>query len=117
MPYFERCRVFVSPLRYGAGMKGKIGQSMAFGLPVVTTAVGAEGIGLVDGENALISDDPRTFAEAVIRLYTDELLWAKISEESLKHIEKNFSREAAYRKIADFFNSIEQEEIQKISHS
>jgi polysaccharide pyruvyl transferase CsaB len=46
-PIFENSRVFVSPLRYGAGMKGKIGQSMGYGLPVVTTTIGAEGIGLV----------------------------------------------------------------------
>ena len=47
-PYFDRSRVFVCPLRYGAGMKGKLGQSMSHGLPAVTTTIGAEGMGLVD---------------------------------------------------------------------
>ena len=65
--YFDRARVFVSPLRAGAGMKGKIGMAMAFGLPVVTTSVGAEGMGLVDGTHALVADDPASFAEAVVR--------------------------------------------------
>ena len=52
--YFEKARIFVSPLRYGAGVKGKIGQSMAFGLPVVTTSIGAEGMYLEDGVSAMI---------------------------------------------------------------
>ena len=55
-PYFRSSRVFVAPLRYGSGMKGKIGQSMSYGLPVVTTSIGAEGIMLQDDETALIAD-------------------------------------------------------------
>ena len=106
MPYFENCRVFVSPLRYGAGMKGKIGHSMSYGLPVVTTSVGAEGIGLVDGENALIVDRPDDFADAIVRLYTEENLWNKISTKSIEHIEKNYSEEVISKKIAELFNSL-----------
>jgi glycosyltransferase involved in cell wall biosynthesis len=105
-PYFENCRVFVSPLRYGAGMKGKIGQSMAYGLPVVTTTIGAEGIGLIDGENALISDDPKEFAEATIRLYEDEKLWHKLSKKSMEHIDANYSRRAFAGRIERIFNEI-----------
>jgi len=91
VPYFSSHRVFISPLRYGAGMKGKIGQSMSLGLPLVTTAIGAEGMGLEDGRQALICDDPEGFADAVVRLYRDEELWRSISENGLAHIEKNFS--------------------------
>lgn len=105
-PYFNNCRVFVSPLRYGAGMKGKIGQSMSFGLPVVTTAVGAEGIGLINGENALVADHPGAFAAAVIRLYKDEVLWKKISQKSVEHIEKNYSYSALSNKIRDLFDGL-----------
>ncbi len=105
-PYFENCRVFVSPLRYGAGMKGKIGQSMAYGLPVVTTTIGAEGIGLVDGDNALIADTPQQFAEATIRLYTDEKLWSKLSRRSMEHIEKNYSKKAFGRRIERIFGDL-----------
>jgi len=86
-PFFESCRVFVAPLRYGAGMKGKIGQSMSYGLPLVTTTMGSEGMGLADGQNALIADSPGDFADAVTRLYTDEALWNRISVKSVSHIE------------------------------
>jgi glycosyltransferase involved in cell wall biosynthesis len=102
-PHFEQCRVFVSPLRYGAGMKGKIGQSMSFGLPVVTTALGAEGLLLVDGENALIVDGPEAFARAVIRLYTDERLWTRIAANSVAHIERHFSETEARRRLERIF--------------
>jgi glycosyltransferase involved in cell wall biosynthesis len=72
---FDSARVFAAPLRFGAGMKGKIVQSLAHALPVVTTLTGAEGIGLTHGCNALIREDARPFADAIVRLYTDRELW------------------------------------------
>lgn len=92
-PYFTKSRVFVSPLRYGAGVKGKIGQSLSYGLPVVTTHIGAEGMGLVDGENSLIADDVESFASKVIELYNDSGLWCRLSEGGRSLIEKRFSPE------------------------
>jgi len=89
--YFENCRVFVAPLRYGAGLKGKIGESMAHGLPVVTTSIGAEGMGLEHGENALIADEPGKFARCVMMLYANEELWNRLSKNSIKHIEGKYS--------------------------
>ena len=64
-PYFDRAKIFLSPLRYGAGMKGKIGHSMSAGLPVITTTVGAEGVGLDDGVNTIVRDDLQEFVTAV----------------------------------------------------
>lgn len=81
-PYFESARIFVAPLRYGAGLKGKIGQSLEFGLPVVTTSVGAEGFDFADGRDALIADEPAAFADAVKRLYADRMLWTRMSAAS-----------------------------------
>jgi len=82
--YFEKSRVFVAPLRFGAGMKGKIGQSLEFNLPIVTTDIGAEGMGLVDGRDVLIANDAETFAKKVLNLYTNEVLWNEISLNSHK---------------------------------
>ncbi len=97
-PYFELSRIFVAPLRYGAGMKGKIGQAMSLGLPVVTTQIGAEGMQLVDGTHALIADDASAFATAVVRLYNDEVLWMSLQGAAAAHIERNFS-DAAVQNI------------------
>lgn len=101
--YFNDCRVFVAPLRYGAGMKGKIGHSMSFGLPVVTTSIGAEGMSLIDGKHVLIADSPVTFASAVVRLYTDDLLWEEMSRNALLHIQTNFAKTVLQTKIAQIF--------------
>jgi glycosyltransferase involved in cell wall biosynthesis len=103
MPYLEGCRVFVAPLRYGAGIKGKIAQSMGFGLPVVTTSIGAEGMNLIDGEHVLIADSPAAFASAVVRLYTNDLLWEEMSQNALLHIKLNFSRAVVQTNLAQIF--------------
>jgi glycosyltransferase involved in cell wall biosynthesis len=98
--FFEASRVFVAPLRYGAGMKGKIGHAMSHGLPVVTTSLGAEGMHLVDGENALVADDPAAFAAAVVRLYRDELLWSRIAKDSVRHVQQHFSADVVRGALA-----------------
>jgi GT2 family glycosyltransferase len=79
---FDSARVFAAPLRFGAGMKGKIVQSLAHALPVVTTATGAEGIGLTHERNALIREDARPLADAIVRLYTDADLWNALARNS-----------------------------------
>jgi glycosyltransferase involved in cell wall biosynthesis len=84
VPYFDLAQIFVSPLRYGAGMKGKIGQSMSLGLPVVTTTIGAEGMFLENEKNALISDNPLEISENILRLGSDEELWTRLSMEGVK---------------------------------
>ncbi|MEI7690672.1 MAG: glycosyltransferase [bacterium] len=97
---FNRSKVFVSPLRYGAGFKGKIAKSLSRGLPVVSTSIGAEGMGLRNGINVFISDDPRQFAENTIKLYTDKKLWNKISSEALRHAKENYSEKNAKKKLS-----------------
>jgi GT2 family glycosyltransferase/glycosyltransferase involved in cell wall biosynthesis len=90
-PYLQKARVSIAPLRYGAGMKGKIGEAMAHGVPVVTTSVGAEGIGLVHGETAFIADTPAEFAQHVVKLYSDDGLWSIMSENARLFIKNNYS--------------------------
>lgn len=101
--WFEQSRVFVSPLRHGAGMKGKIGQSLSYGLPVVTTRIGAEGIGLTDEVDALIADDPLVFAQSVIRLYTDDALWHRMSAAGQALIERRYSKAAVAPMLLPLF--------------
>jgi glycosyltransferase involved in cell wall biosynthesis len=98
-PFFDSCRLSVAPLRYGAGIKGKMNQSLAYGLPVVATSQAAEGMFLVDGESVLLADDPRTFADSVIRLYRDEQLWNQLSQKGTEVIARHFSFTAAKRAI------------------
>jgi len=88
----EKSRILLAPLRFGAGVKGKITQSMAFGLPVVTTTIGAEGISK-DAEVILISDDIDDFVEKTVSLYNDEKKWDNISLNSKKLCNSLFSPE------------------------
>lgn len=85
-PYFLNHRLFVAPLRYGAGMKGKIGQSLSYGLPTITTTIGAEGMGLEHQKNVLIADHASAIAQAILQLYFDPELWQKLSHASLEAI-------------------------------
>ncbi len=100
-PWFERCRVSVAPLRYGAGVKGKVNQSMSHGVPCIATTVAAEGMELVAGQDVLIADDAKHFAAAVLDLYRDEELWKRLAENGLRNIERVFSVEAAERALAE----------------
>lgn len=81
-PYFRNARLFIGPLRYGAGVKGKIGQALAFGIPIVTTAVGAEGFDIRDGASGLLANDAEGFAAAIVELYYDRDRWERLSAAS-----------------------------------
>jgi len=91
--YLGGCLVAVAPLRFGSGMKGKIGDYLAAGVPTVTTSVGAEGMGLADGREVLVRDEPRDFAEAVSTLCRDESLWGSMGAAG-REWASGFSREA-----------------------
>ena len=104
-PFFDSVKLSVAPLRYGAGVKGKINQSMAFGVPVVATSLAIEGMGLVDGEDIVVADSPEAFAQAVIELYTSEQLWTSLSQNGLAKTEQLYSVEAARRRLEHLLGS------------
>jgi glycosyltransferase involved in cell wall biosynthesis len=79
-PHIDAARVAIAPLRFGAGVKGKVGEALAAGLPVVGTEIAFEGMDLEHGRHVLQADDPRAFADAVVRLHTDGRLWAALAE-------------------------------------
>ncbi len=85
VPYLDSHCVGIAPLRFGAGMKGKVGEALSAGLPMVTTSVGAEGMDLEDEKTAIITDSPEKFADAVVRLCTDPTLHRRLSEEGRAH--------------------------------
>lgn len=94
-PFMTDCRVALAPLRYGAGVKGKINLSMAHGQPVVATTCAVEGMHLRDGEDVLVADAPEAFAEAVLRLHGDAGLWRRLSENGVENVRRHFSFDAA----------------------
>lgn len=94
-PYLARVRISVVPLRYGAGTKGKLVQSLMAGTPVVSTSIGIEGLNLADGTHAMVADDPAAFAQGVDRLLRDARLWKRLQRGGRDHVERVHGREPA----------------------
>lgn len=103
-PYYRQFKLMLAPLRFGAGVKGKITQSLATGLPVITTSVGAEGIN-VNSENCMIADSPEDFVKKAVRVYSDEKLWSLLSKNGLK-VANEFSPEKARACLGSIISSI-----------
>ena len=100
-PVFTSARVSIAPLRYGAGVKGKVNLAMSYGVPVVATSVAVEGMHLADGVDVLVADHPQAFADEVVRAYTDETTWKRLSQAGVDNIRRHFARETAKRALAD----------------
>ncbi|GIZ08723.1 glycosyltransferase [Flavobacterium sp. UMI-01] len=100
--YFNSSKLFVAPLQFGAGIKGKIGQSLEFGLPLITTDIGAEGFDFGDFKTQMIADSPEDFSNKIISLYNDNDLWFKISEYS-SNILKPFSSKIVLENCMNLF--------------
>lgn len=102
-PCMDGMRVAVAPLRFGAGVKGKINMSMAHGQPVVATSCAAEGMHLSDGFDVLVADDARVFADAVLRLYQDETLWQTLADNGLDNVGRHFSLDSGREPVRRVF--------------
>ncbi len=94
-PFLDGCRLAVAPLRYGAGVKGKVNMSMSYGQPVVATPIAVEGMHLVAGEDVLVAQTPEDFADAVLRLHADEALWNSLSARGVANVERHFGFDSA----------------------
>jgi len=102
-PYMDGCRIAVAPLRYGAGVKGKVNLSMAHGQPVVATSCAIEGMHLADGDDVLVGDDEDAFAAQVVRLHSDAALWQRLSEAGLENVRRHFSLDSARDTVRRLF--------------
>jgi len=98
-PVFDACRVSVAPIRYGAGVKGKVTQSLAWGVPAVATPVAAEGTEMIDGVHLMIASDPATFARRVIDVYENEELWTRLSIAGRREVEASLGYDAIRAKV------------------
>ena len=96
-PYLEETAVFIVPLLSGAGMRVKILDAWCWGLPVVSTTVGAEGLRIQEGDNLLLADDPNSFSESVLRITTDTRLARRLSEGGRATVETHYDWKTAYK--------------------
>lgn len=99
---YRTCRLVVVPLRYGAGVKGKVVEAIYNGAPIVTTSVGSEGIPGVE-DVLLVEDQPEAFADAVVKTYSDTEKLVELSKKTQSYIRDHFSIDAAWEVIREDF--------------
>jgi GT2 family glycosyltransferase len=104
-PLHQRCRMSVAPLRFGAGVKGKVGESMAAGLPTVCTPMAVEGMELLHGQHVLVAGDATGFAEQVLALLDDDALWCALSEAGAGAITDRFGPDVARTALQDVLDT------------
>lgn len=107
MQYYEQCKIAVVPLRYGAGVKGKIVEAMYYGIPVITTSVGAEGLYGVE-KCLIICDEKNEFAQQIILLYHDSYQSKSVDliKNSELFVKENFSSKKVYETIKQDINEL-----------
>ena len=98
-PYYRAAAVAVVPIRAGGGSRIKILEAFAYGLPVVATSIGAEGLAATDGRHLLLADTAEDFAAAAMRLLTDRALAARLAGEARLLLERQYSFEVVAREI------------------
>ncbi len=91
-PYFREASVFIVPIRSGGGIRVKILDTLARGVPIVSTTLGKEGIGVKNGEELLVADEPQHFAQAVVRILQEEKLANNLSVKGIEFISKNYQQ-------------------------
>ena len=105
-PYFAEATVFVVPLRIGSGTRLKILEALAMGKAIVSTAVGAEGLDLKDGEEICIADEPTAFADAVTRLLKDPSLRRRIGESGRVRVEQDYDWRSIGAKLHTLYKTL-----------
>lgn len=105
-PLYDRTRIVIVPILRGSGFRVKVVEAMSMGRPIVSTTIGCEGIGLVDGETALIADAPATFADAVCRLLESDELCIRLAGNALGAAADRFTWEKALAPVVAEVNSL-----------
>ncbi|GIR14601.1 MAG: hypothetical protein CM15mP25_3560 [Gammaproteobacteria bacterium] len=94
-PYYESCKLAIAPLRYGAGVKGKVNQALSFGLPVVGSPNAVEGMGLTHEREVMVAETPESFADSIAKVCNNRELWQALSEQGAASLVGRFTPEVA----------------------
>ena len=100
-PHFRSCKLSVAPLRYGAGVKGKVHLSLSYGLPAVASSIAIEGMPVRPGQDVVIADTPEAMGQSISMVYHDERLWNQLSKNGQQLIDKHFSFEVARSQLVE----------------
>jgi glycosyltransferase involved in cell wall biosynthesis len=103
--YYNKCRLVVVPLRYGAGVKGKVVEAMYYQLPVITTSIGAEGIEDIE-KTVIVEDEAKAFSERIIEIYNDYSKLNDMSKKSVEYINNYYSTDVVKANILKDFHDL-----------
>ena len=106
VPLYDSIRLVVAPLRYGAGIKGKLGESASHGVPFVCTTIAIEGTLMESGRDCLAADESNAFADAVIALYDDEATWETMSQNVQRAIDAQCAPDVARAALEQLFTDL-----------
>jgi sugar transferase (PEP-CTERM/EpsH1 system associated) len=105
-PYYASAAVAVVPLRMAGGVRMKILEALAFGMPIVSTSIGAQGLGLRNGHELLIADNPADLAAAIVRLISDPSLRSQLASTARAAAEQRFSWTRAVDALESLYGSV-----------
>lgn len=100
-PFLQGCRLALAPLRFGAGIKGKVIRAVAAGVPLVATPMALEGLPLCDGEHVMLANDAESFAAAIAQLDADASLRSRLAEAGFALLKSQHGPEATDRALAE----------------
>jgi GT2 family glycosyltransferase len=106
VPWLSRARLHVNPMRFGSGVKLKFLDSLAAGLPFVTTTVGAEGLPLEDVRGAIVAEDPTGLAQRIASLYEDQAEWERVQEHLLEVARTQYDRASFQRTLIEALSCV-----------
>ena len=106
-PYIAKGALYIVPIRIGGGTRMKIYEAMAMGKPIISTAIGAEGLPVINGENIVIEDNPIRFGEKIVELLENKQKREEIGSAAFDFVCKNFT----WQKVSEEFSNICQESI------
>lgn len=115
-PFIEKAEVYICPIRDGGGTKLKLLDAMAMGKAIVTTAVGAEGLNLEDGEHALFANDPGAFISCIIKIFENRDLRIQLGNKSRDLVAKSYTWEIIGKKLNETYRKMCSEKQPKKSY-
>ena len=104
----DECRIFVAPLRFGAGLKGKVVTALSHGVPCVATDIAIEGMGLTPDVNVVVANDALKQIHSILELYRDEDMWSHLQAAGYEFVQRNYSWETGL-KIAEGILAVAEE--------
>jgi glycosyltransferase involved in cell wall biosynthesis len=105
-PYWTDCAVFAVPLRAGGGMRVKILEALARGIPIVSTSIGCEGIAVEDGKHLLVADTPQEFAHAVAEVIRNDDLATRLTMNGRRLVEERYDWRVNYQALSDLYEAM-----------